>query len=200
MVENLAKKLEEEPLDVSTKLEELQKQLSELRSDVKVLKEGAAENKLSMIVFSGDMDKVLAAFVIATGAVAMGMDVVMFFTFWGIPVLRDKNKTGEGKDVMAKMFGTMLPKGVDGAKLSKMNMGGMGTKMIKSLMKKKNVASLEELMQTAAEFGVRIFVCEMSMGLMGFKPEEMIDYPDLTYCGVATFLDEAADSRVQLFI
>ena len=101
---------------------------------------------------------------------------------------------------MGKMFGTMLPKGVDGVKLSKMNMGGMGTKMMKSLMKKKNVASLEEMIEMAGEFGVRIFICEMSMDLMGFKHEEMIDYLDLTYCGVAKFLDEAAGSRVQLFI
>ncbi|MBW2096580.1 MAG: DsrE/DsrF/DrsH-like family protein [Deltaproteobacteria bacterium] len=187
-------------MDVSLKLDDLQKQLSGIKADIEAMKEENPENKLSMIVFSGELDKVLAAFVIATGAVAMGMDVVMFFTFWGTPALRDKNKSVAGKDLMGKMFGTMLPKGVDGVKLSKMNMGGMGTKMMKSLMKKKNVASLEEMIEVAAEFGVRIFVCEMSMDLMGFKHEEMIDYPDLTYCGVATFLDEAVGSRVQLFI
>jgi len=153
-----------------------------------------------MIVFSGDMDKVLASFVIATGAVAMGMDVVMFFTFWGTPVLRDKNKSVGGKDMMGKMFGAMLPKGTCEVKLSKMNMGGMGTAMMKSLMKKKNVASLEQMLKLAEELGVRIFVCEMSMDLMGFKREEMIHYPDLTYCGVAKFLEEAQNSKIQLFI
>ena len=101
---------------------------------------------------------------------------------------------------MGKMFGTMLPKGAGGVKLSKMNMGGMGTTMMRSLMKKKNVASLEQLMELAAELGVRIFVCEMSMDLMGFKREEMIDYPGITYCGVAKFLEEASESKVQLFI
>jgi peroxiredoxin family protein len=138
--------------------------------------------------------------VIATGSAAMGMDVVMFFTFWGTPTLRDKGKKVGGKDFMGKMFGTMLPKGFGQVKLSKMNMAGMGTAMMKSLMKKKNVASLQEMMDLAAEMGVRIFICEMSMGLMGFKREEMIDYPNLTFCGVAKFLEEAQNSKIQLFI
>jgi peroxiredoxin family protein len=151
-------------------------------------------------VFSGDLDKVLASFVIATGAVAMGMEAVMFFTFWGTPVLRDKNKAVGGKDTMSKMFGTMLPKGTSEVKLSKMNMAGMGTAMMKSLMKKKNVASLEQMLAMAEELGVKIYVCEMSMDLMGFKREEMIDYENLTFCGVAKFLEEAGNSRIQLFI
>ena len=153
-----------------------------------------------MIVFSGDLDKALAAFIIATGAVAMGMEVSMFFTFWGTPILRDKKKKVGGKNFMGKMFGAMLPKGAGKVKLSKMNMGGMGTYMMKSLMKKKNVASLGEMLDLAAELGVRIFICEMSMDLMGFKKEEMIDYPNLTYCGVAKFLEEAENSKIQLFI
>jgi peroxiredoxin family protein len=158
------------------------------------------ENKLVEIVFSGDLDKALAAFVIATGAAAMGMDVVMFFTFWGTPLLRDKKKKVGGKDVMGKMFGAMLPKGVSKVKLSKMNMGGMGTAMMKSLMRKKNVASLQDMLELAADMGVRIFICEMSMDLMGFKREEMIDYPNLTFCGVAKMLEEAQNSKVQFFI
>ena len=149
MAENTAEKLE--PVDVSRKLEALEEQLSGLKGDFEAMKGEAPEDKLSMIVFSGELDKVLAAFVIATGAVAMGMDVVMFFTFWGTPALRDKKKSVGGKDLMGKMFGTMLPKGVDGVKLSKMNMGGMGTKMMKSLMKKKNVASLEEMIQARGD-------------------------------------------------
>jgi peroxiredoxin family protein len=175
-------------------------QLEELKSSIEAINKKTAENKLAMIVFSGDMDKVLASFIIATGAVAMGMDVVMFFTFWGTPVLRDKKKNVGGKDVMGKMFGTMLPKGTSDVKLSKMNMGGMGTKMMKSLMKKKNVASLEEMIALAEELGVRIYVCEMSMDLMGFKRDEFIDYNGLDFAGVATFLQEAQNSKVQLFI
>jgi peroxiredoxin family protein len=181
-------------------MENIEKQIEDLKAKIEAVDKKTAENKLSMIVFSGDLDKALAAFIIGTGAVAMGMEVVMFFTFWGTPMLRDKNKKVGGKDMMGKMFGTMLPKGVDGVKLSKMNMGGMGTAMMKSLMKKKNVASLDEMITLAGELGIRIFVCEMSMDLMGFKREEMIDYPGLTFCGVAKFLEEAMTSKIQLFL
>jgi len=184
----------------SGSLERIEAQVAELKGRMDALTDKQPADKLSMVVFSGDMDKVLASLVIGTGAVAMGMEVVMFFTFWGTPVLRDKDKSVGGKDVMGKMFGTMLPKGACSVKLSKMNMGGMGTAMMKSLMSKKNVASIEEMIELAGELGVKMYVCEMSMDLMGFKREEMIDYPDLTFCGVAKFLEEAKDSRVQLFI
>jgi len=179
---------------------EIQKQIEELKAQMESLSAANAENKASIIVFSGDLDKVLAAFIIATGAVAMGMEVVMFFTFWGTPVLRDPAKKADGKDLMGKMFGFMLPKGRNAIKLSQMNMGGMGTTMMKSLMKKKNVASLDQMLDMAAELGVKISICEMSMGLMGFKQEEFIEYPGLDYVGVATFLEQAKNSKVQLFI
>ena len=200
MEENAVQKEETEMGKKSVTLEQLSEQIAVIKDQLKSISDKSPENKLSMIVFSGDLDKVLAAFVIATGAVAMGMDVVMFFTFWGTPVLRDKDKNVDGKDLMGKMFGSMLPKGTGKVKLSKMNMGGMGTGMMKSLMKKKNVASLEQMLELAAELDVRIFVCEMSMDLMGFKREEMINYPNLTYCGVAKFLEEALGSKIQLFI
>jgi peroxiredoxin family protein len=181
-------------------MQQLEAQINELKSQMEALKGRAPENKLAMVVFSGELDKVLAALVIATGAVAMGMEVVLFFTFWGTPVLRDKNKTVGGKDIMGNMFGAMLPKGAGDVKLSQMNMGGMGTAMMKSLMKKKNVASPEEMFALAEELGVRIVICEMSMDLMGFKREEMIDYQHLEFGGVAKFLEEAGSSKVQLFI
>ena len=187
-----------QPQDVS--LQQIEEQLAALKSRIDVLDKKVTEPKVAAIVFSGDLDKVLASFVITTGAVAMGMEAVMFFTFWGTPVLRDKNKSVGGKDTMGKMFGTMLPKGTSEVKLSKMNMGGMGTAMMKSLMKKKNVATLEQMLEMAEELGVKIFVCEMSMDLMGFKREEMIAYKDLTFCGVAKFLEEANNSRITLFI
>lgn len=201
MEENVIKKEEIilQP-DAAIKIESIEQQINELKTQMESIARSTAENKISMIVFSGDLDKALAAFVIATGAVAMGMDVVMFFTFWGTPLLRDKGKKVDGKDIMGKMFGAMLPKGVGQVKLSNMNMGGMGTAMMKSLMKKKNVASLEQMLEMAGELGVRVFICEMSMDLMGFQREEMISYPDLTFCGVATFLEEAQNSKVQLFI
>ncbi|MBW2514644.1 MAG: DsrE/DsrF/DrsH-like family protein [Deltaproteobacteria bacterium] len=178
----------------------LEEQVAQLQAQLDAMKKQTPSNKLSMIVFSGDLDKALAAFIIATGATAMGMEVVMFFTFWGTPLLRDKNKTVGGKDTMSKMFGAMLPKGAGKTTLSKMNMGGMGTAMMKALMKKKNVASLEEMIVLAEELGVKIFICEMSMDLMGFKREEMIDYEGKQYVGVATFLAEASDSKIQLFL
>jgi len=184
--------------DVS--LQQIEEQLAALKSRIDVLDKKVTEPKVAAIVFSGDLDKVLASFVIATGAVAMGMEAVMFFTFWGTPVLRDKNKSVGGKDTMGKMFGTMLPKGTSEVKLSKMNMGGMGTAMMKSLMKKKNVATLEQMLEMAEELGVKIFDCEMSMDLMGFKREEMITYQNMQFCGVAKFLEEANNSRITLFI
>lgn len=178
---------------------DIQKTLSDLQSQMEQLRD-STRNKLSMVVFSGDLDKLLASFIIATGAVAMGMEVVMFFTFWATPALRDKKKKGKGKDLFGKMFGFMLPKGPSKVKLSKMNMGGMGTGMMKYLMKKKNVQSLDEMISLAAELGVKIYICEMSMDLMGFKPEEMIDYPNIQFVGVAKFLEEAGSSKIQLFI
>ena len=180
-------------------MQQVEAQIDDLKTQLEAMQKRTAENKLAMVVFSGELDKVLAALVIATGAVAMGMEVVMFFTFWGTPVLRDQNKTVGGKDIMGNMFGAMLPKGASDVKLSQMNMGGMGTAMMKSLMKKKNVASPEEMFALAEELGVRIVICEMSMDLMGFKREEMIDYEGLEFGGVAKFLEEASSSKVQLF-
>ena len=178
-------------------MQQVEEKIEALKSQLDGIQTRSAENKLAMVVFSGDLDKVLAALVIATGAVAMGMETVMFFTFWGTPVLRDKNKTVGGKDIMGNMFGAMLPKGAGDVKLSQMN---MGTAMMKSLMKKKNVASLEEMFALAEELGVRVVICEMSMDLMGFKREEMINYQNLEFGGVAKFLEEAGSSKVQLFI
>jgi peroxiredoxin family protein len=185
---------------MSTQLARIEEQITEMKGRLEAVAGKKNENKLSMIVFSGDLDRVLAAFVIATGAVAMGMEVVMFFTFWGTPVLRDKEKRAGNKDLMGKMFGAMLPKGACTVKLSKMYMAGMGTAMMKSLMKKKNVASLDQMIEMAGDLGVQIYVCEMSMDLMGFKREEMISYPHMDFCGVAKFLEEAMTSKIQLFI
>lgn len=175
------------------------KQISELQEKVMALEAGT-ENKLSMIVFSGELDKLLASFVIATGAAAAGMKVVMFFTFWGTPALRDKNKKVRGKDFFSKLFGFLLPKGTAKVKLSKLNMAGAGTAIMKFLMKKKKVATVEEMLHIAGNLGVQIYVCEMSMKLIGFQREEIMDYPHLKFCGVATFLAEAQRSKIQLFI
>jgi len=179
---------------------DIEKQVAELEEKVKQLQNRQAKDQISIIAYSGDLDKMLAALIIATGARAMDTEVKMFFTFWATAMLRDKNKSAKGKDFMSKMFGFMLPKGTSQLKLSKLNMCGMGTAMLKGLMKKKRVSSLEELLATAGELGVEINVCEMSMDLMGFKREEMIDYPNLHYVGVGSYLADADESRVQLFI
>lgn len=178
--------------EVETQLEELKKKIGRL--------EKGRKDKMTLVVFSGDLDKLLAAMIIATGATAMDMEVKLFFTFWATASLRDPKKNVKGKNVISKMFGFMLPKGAKKVKLSKMNMGGMGKAMLTGLMKKKGVASLEEMFKTAGELGVEINVCEMSMNLMGFKREELIDYPKMNICGVATFLADAEESKIQLFI
>lgn len=171
-----------------------------MESELATLTANAPEDKLSMVVMSGDFDHIMAAFIIATGAAAMYDKVSMFFTFWATAALRDPQKAPPRKDLLSKMFGCMLPKGTPALKLSKMNMGGMGTSMMKWLMKKKKVMALEELLRTAAESGVQICICQMSMELMGFHADEMIDYPDRKLCGVATFLAEAGTSKASLFI
>jgi peroxiredoxin family protein len=160
---------------------------------------GGQEDKLSLIVFSGSLDRLIAAFVLATGAAAMGMKVSMFFTFWGTAALRQDAPHLE-KSLLDRMFGWMLPKGSKKLPLSQMNMGGGGPVMIRYIMKKKGVASVEEMMDLAAELGVSINVCTMSMDLLGMKEKEMRDFPGLSYCGVAKFLETAAPGKITLFV
>ncbi|WP_312502154.1 FAD-dependent oxidoreductase [Lacrimispora sp.] len=160
-------------------------------------KKEAAEGK-TIIVFSGDLDKVLASFIIANGAAAMGRPVTMFFTFWGLTALRKAEKQPVRKSLMESMFGFMLPRGSKKLKLSKMNMAGMGTAMMKKIMNDKNVDSLETLIQKAMKSGVKIVACTMSMDVMGIQPEELIDGVELG--GVGAYLGDAEESNVNLFI
>ena len=180
-------------------LAQLQAQVEKLQKKVTKL-ENNRKDQLSMAIVSGDMDKILAAMIISLAAAAMDTQVKLFFSFWALAALRDPKKRPKGKDFISKMFGMMLPKSRNHLKLSNMNMAGMGPVMIKSLMKKKNVMSLNEMFAQAAELGIEITVCEMSMDLMGFKKEEIIDYPHLTYAGAATFVTDAGESSMQLFI
>ena len=179
--------------------QELQQQIDILKKKISKL-ENSRKDQLSIAVVSGDMDKILAAMVISLAAAAMDTQVKLFFSFWSLSALRDKKKTASGKDFISKMFGIMLPKGKDKLALSNMNMAGMGPMMIKYLIKKQNVMSLGEMFKSAGELGIEIAICEMSMGLMGFKKEEMIDYPKLRYCGATTFVADAGQSSIQLFI
>ena len=152
----------------------------------------------TIIVFDGDLDKVLASFIIANGAAAMGRPVTMFFTFWGLNALRKPEKVHVKKPFIEKMFGFMMPRGTTKLKLSKMHMMGMGTKMMKKVMKSKNVSSLEELIRQAQENGVKLVACTMSMDVMGITPEELIDGVELA--GVASYLGDAEQSNVNLFV
>lgn len=152
----------------------------------------------TIIVFSGDLDKVLASFIIANGAAAMGREVTMFFTFWGLNALRKVDIKSPKKPFMDKMFGKMMPQGSKKLKLSKMNMGGMGTAMMKKVMNDKNVESLEDLMKHAMDNGVKLVACTMSMDIMGITKEELIDGVELA--GVASYLGDAEESNVNLFI
>lgn len=152
----------------------------------------------TMIVFSGDLDKVLASFIIANGAAAMGRPVTMFFTFWGLNALRKAEKQRVKKPLLDGMFGMMMPRGTSKLKLSNMHMGGMGTKMMKKVMNDKNVDSLEDLMKKAMENGVKLVACTMSMDVMGITKEELID--GVEFAGVAAYLGDAEQSNVNLFI
>jgi peroxiredoxin family protein len=158
----------------------------------------AGPSKTSFVVFSGDLDKLIASFIIADGALAMGEEVSMFFTFWGLNSLRKKNPPRRQKKLMEKMFSTMMPSGADSLKLSQMHMAGAGTAMIKSVMKKHNVQSLPELMAAAQKGGARIIACTMTMDLLGIAPSDLMD--GIEFGGVASFLGEAAESQTTLFI
>lgn len=140
----------------------------------------------------------LASFIIANGAAAMGRPVTMFFTFWGLNALRKNEPVKVNKSLIEKMFGFMMPRGTKKLKLSKMNMGGLGTQMMKKVMKDKNVDSLEALMKQAMANGVKLVACTMSMDVMGITKEELIDGVELA--GVATYLGDAEESNVNLFV
>jgi peroxiredoxin family protein/rhodanese-related sulfurtransferase/TusA-related sulfurtransferase len=152
----------------------------------------------TMVIFSGDLDKAIAAFIIANGAAAMGHKVTMFFTFWGLNILRKDDPPKVKKNLIEKMFGFMMPRGAKKLTLSKMHMAGMGTEMIKMIMKKKNVSSLPELIQSALDNGVIVQACQMSMDLMGIKKEELLDNIDIV--GVATFIHASDESNATIFI
>ena len=156
-----------------------------------------ADNK-TLIVFSDDLDKALASFVIANGAASTGKKVTMFFTFWGLNVIKKQHKPPVTKDIFGKMFGWMLPTHSGKLKLSKMNMGGAGSWMMRLIMKRKRIDSLESLIQQAIDNGVEMIACTMSMDVMGVQKEELMD--NVTLGGVASYLERAEEANVNLFI
>jgi peroxiredoxin family protein len=172
------------------RLLDLEKRLAHIEGQV-------AEDRVAVVVFSGDLDRVLAAFIIATGAAAMGQQVSMFFTFWGLSVLK-KDKQLSGKTLFQKMMTVMSPGSSKDLPVSKMNYFGVGAQMLRSMMKEKNVNSLEEMISLARELGVRMIACEMSRDLTGIKEPELV--AGLECGGVASFLADSLKSRTSLFI
>jgi peroxiredoxin family protein len=171
-----------------------------LTSGAQVQDSSQKASGLTMVVFSGDLDKILAAFIIANGAAAMDIPVSLFFTFWGLNVLRRDGpvELKSPKTFMEKMFGWMMPKGPNKLTLSRMNMGGLGTVLMKKEMAKKNVYDLPKLIKSAQEQGVRLIACTMSMDVMGIKKEELIE--GISFGGVGTFIDSADKGNISLFV
>src|SRR4249920_329324 len=181
---------------------EVERQLKAFREEIDgklaALRERTVDDAATIIVFSGDLDKVLAGFLLATGAAAAGLETSMFFTFWGLSALKKKQAAAGQKNLMEKMFAVMTRGSSEALGTSKMNFFGMGAVMLRKMMKDKGIASLEELMGLARELNVKLIACTMSMDAMGVGKEELLD--DLTYGGVATYMADAVRSRVTLFI
>jgi len=188
--------LEQRVETLACQLEEHGERLAQFAKTAGHLDGGEA---LSLIVFSGSLDRILSAFILATGAAAMGMPVSMFFTFWATTALR-RNSAPRRKTWMEGAFGRLLPRGFGQLPLSHMNCLGAGPVMLRRVMKRKGVASLDEMLEISCELGVRIHVCAMTMDLLGIQREELVDYPEIKFCGVSSFLEQAELSKLTMFV
>ncbi len=175
----------------------LSERVAALEAQLAAIQNRLPKDKVTIVVFSGDLDRVLAAFVIASGAATLGQEVAMFFTFWGLNALRRQRKL-QGKKLTEKMMALMSPADTRGMGVSKLNFFGAGAVMLRQMMKEKNVSSLEELIELCAGMGVKMVSCEMSRDVMGIAPEEL--RPDIEVGGVAAYLADALESKVTLFI
>jgi len=180
------------------RLDQLEKAIAKLSEEAK-LKESQGTG-IVLIIFSNNMDRILAALNIAVGALSMGKEVSLFFTFWGGTLLKEKKPQKKQKLFVQKLFGWLLPKGPDKLALSQMNFGGMGGWMMRKLMKKFKNPFVGELMQIAKDAGAKIYVCSMTMELMGIKQEEIVPIPSLQLCGVAKFIEIMQKEKTCLFI
>ncbi|MGM5473010.1 DsrE/DsrF/DrsH-like family protein [Bacillus pumilus] len=156
------------------------------------------EKRTTIVLFSGDYDKAMAAYIIANGAAAYDHEVTIFHTFWGLNALRKGEMVPMKKGFLEKMFGKMMPRGADRMGISKMNFAGMGPKMIKHVIKKHNAMTLPQLIEMAKEQDINLVACTMTMDLLGLQEKELLD--DIQYAGVAAYLAEAEIGRVNLFI
>jgi len=156
------------------------------------------KKKTTIVLFSGDYDKAMAAYIIANGAAAYDHDVTIFHTFWGLNALRKEENISVKKGFMEKMFGKLMPRGSGKMGLSKMNFGGIGPKMIKGIMKKHNAVPLPQLVEMAQEQDIKLIACTMTMDLLGLQKEELLD--GIEYAGVGAYIGDAEDGNVDLFI
>ncbi|TKH41471.1 DsrE/DsrF/DrsH-like family protein [Paenibacillus sp. FSL R10-2782] len=156
------------------------------------------QQKTTIVLFSGELDKAIAAFIIANGAAAYDHEVTIFFTFWGLNTLRKEELVRTNKGLLEKAFGWIMPRGPQKLALSKMNFAGLGPQMIKHVMKKHNALSLPQLIELAQEQGIKLVACTMTMDLLGLQQEELMD--GLEYAGVAAYLGDATQGKVNLFI
>jgi peroxiredoxin family protein len=156
-------------------------------------------DRVTIVLLSGDLDRAMAAFIIATGAAAMGMQVTMFFTFWGLNAIRRKGATSSARDWLRRMFGFLNKGGADNLPLSRFHFGGIGTRMMQKVMKQNRMPGVPELMETALDLGVRFIACTTTMGLMGITKDTLIEGID-QFAGVTTYLAEAKQGSVNLFI
>ncbi|MBU4639702.1 DsrE/DsrF/DrsH-like family protein [Bacillus toyonensis] len=156
------------------------------------------QKKTTIVLFSGDYDKAMAAYIIANGAVAYDQEVTIFHTFWGLNALRKDEHVKVKKTFIEKVFGKMMPRGADKMGLSKMNFAGMGPKMIKGIMKKHNAMPLPDLIDLAKEQGIKLVACQMTVDLLGLKEEEIME--GVEFAGVGAYLADASDGNVNLFI
>lgn len=181
----------------SSDMAAFQERLDTLERRLEQVEQSLPEDKVALVVFSGELDRVLASFVIATGAAAMGQEVSMFFTFWGLSVLKNESSL-QGKNLFEKMMSVMTPGSTEDLPVSKMNYFGVGAKMLRKMMADKNVSSLEEMIEMAREMGVKMLACEMSREVMGIQDAELVK--GFESAGVASFLAESLRSRTNLFI
>ena len=182
---------------VAARFAQLEARVAQTLSQITQSTSPQSSNRATLFVFSDDLDRLQAAFMIANGAAAMGQEVSMFFTLWGLSALK-KHTVLAGKNLPQKMMAMMLPNSPDQAALSKMNMLGMGSRLMKKMMRDHHVESVPSLIALAREMGVRLIACQMAMGIMGVTKDELIDGID--YGGVTTYLADAVDSRLTLFI
>jgi peroxiredoxin family protein len=182
---------------VAERFDRLQASIDQALERLHTAPAAALADRATIVVFSGDMDRLMAAFVIATGAAAMAMEVSMYFTFWGLTALK-KTTSFAGKSLPEKLIAAMLPSGPSRVGTSRLNMLGLGPVFFKMMMRQNHVESLPDLITLARDMGVRLIACQMSMGVMGIRQEELLD--GLDYGGVGTYLGDACDSKITLFI